>query len=77
MFQILDYGPKKLILIEISEINLYKTEKDYLKNFPNLRRSIYLYLGDVSDTSLIKNIFETHNIDILFHAAAYKACTIA
>ena len=70
--QILDYGPKKLILIEISEINLYQTEKRLFKDYPNLRRSIYLYLGDVSDKSLMKNIFETHNIDILFHAAAYK-----
>ena len=70
--QILKYGPKKLILIEISEINLYQTEKRLFKNHPNLRKSIYLYLGSVSDTSLIKSIFERHNIDILFHAAAYK-----
>ena len=70
--QILEYAPKKLILIEISEINLYQTEKRLIKDFPNLRKSLYLYLGSVSDKSLIKNIFETHKIDILFHAAAYK-----
>ena len=70
--QILEYRPKKLILIEISEINLYQTEKRLFKDHPNLRKSIYLYLGSVSDKSLIKSIFERHNIDILFHAAAYK-----
>ena len=70
--QILEYNPKQLILIEISEINLFKTEKRLATDFPNLGKSIYLYLGSASDKLLLKNIFETHNIDILFHTAAYK-----
>ena len=49
---------KKLILIEISEINLYQTEKRLSKVFPNQKKSLYLYLGSVSDKSLLKNIFE-------------------
>jgi len=70
--QILKYNPKKLILIEISEINLYKTEMLLTKNFPNLKECIEPNLGSLSNLSLLKNIFEKNQIDIIFHAAAYK-----
>ena len=70
--QILKYNPKKLILIEISEINLYKTEMLLTKNFPNLKESIEPHLGSLSNLPLLKNIFEKNQIDIVFHAAAYK-----
>ena len=70
--QILKYNPKKLILIEISEINLYKTEMLLTKNFPNLKECIEPNLGSLSNLPLLKNIFEKNQIDIIFHAAAYK-----
>lgn len=71
-FQILKFNPKKIILIEISEINLYQTEMKLINNFPSLKNRIYPYLGSVSNQPLLRNIFKNNTIDILFHTAAYK-----
>ena len=62
-----------LILIDHSEIALYKIENLLNdKNFHNYKS----YLCDISSISKIKKIFQAHNIDIVYHAAAYKHVNI-
>lgn len=70
--QILKFKPKKLIILDNSEINLFnifnllKKEKNY--NSKNIKT----VLGDCSDKRFLFKIFKNINIDFIYHAAAYK-----
>lgn len=68
--QIASYHPKKLVLIEISEYNLYKIGQELSLNYPklNLRASI----GDVRDLENLNSIFNEEKPELVFHAAALK-----
>jgi len=67
--QVLKLSPKKLIIIENSENNLYKIDYEIKRSS---KIEIISVLGNTNDEKLIKNIFENNKIDIIFHAAAYK-----
>ncbi len=66
--QILNLNPKKLILLENNELNLYRivNELDLYKN------KINPVLGNACDFKVINNLFEKLEVDIVFHVAAYK-----
>ena len=68
--QIAAYSPAKLILLEISEFNLYKIDKELSVNYPNL--SFRSLIGDVRDISALDNIFKEEKPELVFHAAALK-----
>jgi len=68
--QISRINPKKLILLDNSEFNLYSIEHELNKSCPDL--NISHYLGDVTDKSYIEYILEQNRPQIVFHAAAYK-----
>lgn len=68
--QIITYKPKKLVLLDISEYALYKIESEILSSINGLK--LKAYLGDVADGSRMKNIMKEEELDIIFHAAAYK-----
>ena len=74
--QILLHSPKKLILLERSEINLYQIEEEInnnkVINNKNNTNSIRYVLGCATDKLLIKNLFTKEKVQIVFHAAAYK-----
>ena len=74
--QIINLKPKKLVLIEISEHNLYKIERSINEKLDELSSSykpeIIYILGDVSNPFLIEELFKVNKINIVFHAAAYK-----
>ncbi|KGG16323.1 UDP-N-acetylglucosamine 4,6-dehydratase [Prochlorococcus sp. MIT 0602] len=69
--QILDLKPSKLILLDISEPNLYAVTQELKKSINNQIQIISL-LGDAKDETLLRKIFNTYNIDIVYHSAAYK-----
>tara|TARA_Y100000589_G_C27187631_1_gene643353 strand:+ start:738 stop:2627 length:1890 start_codon:yes stop_codon:yes gene_type:complete len=69
--QILDISPKKLILLDVSELNLYNINQELELKYSN-KKIIYPILGSASDENLIKKIFKENKIDFVFHAAAYK-----
>ena len=69
--QIINFSPSKLVLIDNSEANLYQIGID-LKNKKNFDFPLVLKLGDCTNKKLINSIFKEHNIDMVFHAAAYK-----
>ena len=60
----------KLVIIDFSEINLYKLNSNLSKNH-NYKKIIFI-LGDIKDEALHNEILIKYNIDIVFHAAAYK-----
>ena len=72
--QILLGKPRKIILFEMSEINLYsiQSEIDSVKSTIRVQTEIVGILGDVKDYHRVKQIISNHNIDTIYHAAAYK-----
>jgi FlaA1/EpsC-like NDP-sugar epimerase len=68
--QIMIRGPKKLIILDHSEYFLYNVHRE-LENL-NYEIEIVPILGSVCEASLINEVFQTHNVDVVFHAAAYK-----
>jgi len=64
----------KVIALDHSELALYNLEKNLNENF-NLK-NIKIILGSILDINLLKSIMQNNNIDIVFHAAAYKHVNI-
>lgn len=69
--QISRLKPTKLIAIEINEFSLYKLIQS-IEKIDTGNVEITYILGDATKKEFIKKIFKDNNIDILFHAAAYK-----
>jgi len=69
--QIARLNPSKIILLELSEIALYKIEKE-LNSINHSSTVIKGYLGNACDKNLLRTILKEDSIDIIFHAAAYK-----
>ena len=72
--QLINYNPKKIILFEISEFNLFKIfeETKALKKEKDLVTEIYPILGDIKDRNHLRRLLNSHDIDTIYHAAAYK-----
>ena len=71
--QVLNNSPRALIMIDISEINLYHLEQEIKNNMPeNNTLKMKFLLGDIKNFNFLNNIFRENNIDVVFHAAAYK-----
>ncbi len=69
--QILKYNPKKLILLERSEINLYAIEQTLSeKNIKNI--NLLFVLGCAMNSKIVEKIFAKEEIQIVFHTSAYK-----
>ena len=68
--QIALYRPRELILIELSEFNLYKVDMELRRKFPGL--NVFSYIANIKNESRLRFIFEQHSPQIVFHAAAYK-----
>ena len=69
--QLLELNPKKIVILEISELNLYKTEQSLL-NINKKNINLKIYLGSALNKKLVEEIFFGEKIDMVFHAAAYK-----
>jgi len=73
--QLLQNNAKKIILLENSEFALYRINKNLIRMSEELNISsieIIPILGNAADQHDIENIFTNHEIDTVFHAAAYK-----
>ena len=72
--QILKLDPEKLFILDFSEINLYQinSELNKIKDINNIKVEVISILGSVSELNLLDEIFSINNIDVVFHAAAYK-----
>jgi FlaA1/EpsC-like NDP-sugar epimerase len=68
--QVASLNPKKLILLESSEYNLYKAYEDLKKNYSTI--AVEQLIADIRDPLLCRHIFQKHKPDIVFHAAALK-----
>lgn len=68
--QLINYEPKKLILLDQWESGLYDLHIDLLAQ--GLAENVEVVIGSVRDKSRMKNLFKTLKPSIVFHAAAYK-----
>ncbi len=68
--QICKYKPSRLILLEISEFNLYTIDSELKNIFPDMK--VTSLIGDVRNASFIDSIFKKYKPQIVFHAAALK-----
>ncbi len=63
--------PKKIILLDNCEHNLYSIDSE-LNKLNSSKIEIVPILGNACNKNLVNRIFSTFKIDIVFHAAAYK-----
>ncbi|WP_305455338.1 nucleoside-diphosphate sugar epimerase/dehydratase [Photobacterium leiognathi] len=72
--QILKQDPKKLVLFELNEYNLYSIDKELRKIVANINSSteIISALGTVQRQNRVERLMMAHHIDTVYHAAAYK-----
>ena len=68
--QIARLEPAIIIVLELSEYNLYAIELELQTKFPGLK--FIPKLGDVGDPIVVNEIFQQLRPQIVFHAAAYK-----
>ncbi len=69
--QILAHGPRRLMLLDHSEFNLYRID-DEIRFATSANSTVIPLLADVTNESQMEQIFEAHRPEIVFHAAAYK-----
>ena len=68
--QVLELGPRKIVLLENHNTALFYIDKELReKGYAN---KIVSVPGDIRDESLLKNLFETHKPAWVLHAAAHK-----
>ena len=68
--QVANYRPVRLVLVELSEFNLYTIEQELGHRFPGLE--LVRLIGDVKDFDQMHRLFQAWKPQVVFHAAAYK-----
>lgn len=68
--QLLDFSPKRLILLDNNESGLFDIAADLALRNPNIE--IVDVLADITHVGHVRDIFETYRPQLVYHAAAYK-----
>ncbi len=66
--QLLNFSPKKIILLDQAESGLYDLEQELIEYATKLE----MVVGDISNHQRIERVFAHFSPSIVFHAAAYK-----
>lgn len=68
--QLARFHPACLVVMDASENNLYHIHKEMAEKYPGL----YLVpvVGNVQDKGRLRDVFQKHRPQVIFHAAAYK-----
>ena len=69
--QIMGFDPRKLILFERGENELYQIDVDLKEQFHH-SKVLLPVIGDILDEHKIDQVLQEHTPEIIFHAAAYK-----
>ncbi len=70
--QIIRFAPKRLVLLELSEYALYKIDAELNSVQENNSIDIIPILGSITNKEKIETILKSLNIQVIYHAAAYK-----
>ena len=68
--QVAQFSPKRLVLLERSEFNLYQIHMNLLELFPEVQ--VLAVIGDILNQDRVERTFAKFMPDVVFHAAAYK-----
>ncbi|MGK0305630.1 MAG: FlaA1/EpsC-like NDP-sugar epimerase [Gammaproteobacteria bacterium] len=68
--QIIKSEPITLVLFELSEFNLYQIENELKAQYPEVK--LVPILSSIQDTEVLRSTMDTHKIQTIYHAAAYK-----
>jgi FlaA1/EpsC-like NDP-sugar epimerase len=68
--QIASFEPRRLVLFERSESDLFRIGMELSKKFPHL--DCVSIVGDILDVTTLREVFAIHQPSSVFHAAAYK-----
>lgn len=68
--QLIEFNPKELIILDISENNIYHILNELRRKYP--MSTITPIIASVRDEKRIDDIFEKYRPDVVFHAAAHK-----
>lgn len=68
--QIVNYQPKRLIMVDIYENSLYDIQNELKRKHPSCE--LLTLIASVRDYFRLEEIFETYRPSIVFHAAAHK-----
>jgi len=68
--QIADFRPAELVLLDISEYQLYQIDMEVEETWPELKR--HAILGDIRDRVRVADVMDRIAPDLVFHAAALK-----
>jgi FlaA1/EpsC-like NDP-sugar epimerase len=72
--QILPFGPRQLLLLDNNESGLHDLTTDFTDYTDKEKsvKSVQSVVGDVTNQTKMRAVFETYRPEIVFHAAAYK-----
>lgn len=72
--QIISQKPKSLILFELNEYNLYQIDHELSAMASRLKieTKVIAALGSVQNENRLRNLMKSHEIETVYHAAAYK-----
>jgi len=68
--QIAIYNPKRLIIFDIYENNVYDIQNELKEDFPDMNLTVLI--GSVRDRKRLHEIFSKYKVNVVFHAAAHK-----
>lgn len=68
--QVVNYAPKKIILLDQAESGLYDLFNELIAN--NKADAVEVVIGDIRNAHRMERLFDYVKPDIIFHAAAYK-----
>lgn len=68
--QIAKFNPRKLVILDIYENNVYDVQMELNHNYPNLDKEVII--ASIREKERLKEIFEKYKPDVVFHAAAHK-----
>jgi FlaA1/EpsC-like NDP-sugar epimerase len=70
--QLLTFGPKRLVLFEMSELALYEIDRELRACKQVGTAEIVPVLGSVTDSRATRSAMSDHEVEVVIHAAAYK-----
>jgi FlaA1/EpsC-like NDP-sugar epimerase len=68
--QIAHHQPTVLVLYEVNEFALYSIDLELRETCPNL--VCVPYLGSITDAERLREAIQSHDVETIYHAAAYK-----
>jgi FlaA1/EpsC-like NDP-sugar epimerase len=68
--QVAIFNPRLLILLDRYENTLYELEIDLRRKFP--KQSVLSVVGDILDSAKVNEILSENQVNLVYHAAAYK-----